>query len=459
MRAIPVLHFPDGKETDQKLRFSFQNLTGRPFRYIGPRTPADFHFLLYKDGKSVNPSETWCRGGVSKSDVRSIKPGQALQADFHLGWYSKLVAGRYELVSFYCVAKTNSAVKEYGLTPLQFIRPTMILDVGAAASAKSIKRIFANVDKTTRYYRDLYQMPDNLPPAGLRPLLTATAQSPSSKARFRFGFQNVAGKPLRYMQGRGGPETCDGMQLSLFQNGKPVSSHAPKLKPVAHARGGVQTLKTNECFQAELLMENYRKLNPGRYEVRAAYDMPKDHPSVKKFGLSPLHFKQTIMYLDLVEPLPDKLANAKHHRFRRVYDLDGNGRIAASYRMAADIGLGPTWNKKATLFFVVRASDIGKTKLKDRPESVLQPLRVDPKSTIRTMVHNPFPNSDDSVIEVHVLVTEPDKTQHYFLVDLTETGNPKLPTLKNKQTLKPGTRYKLQRKSFRPVELVPAGTR
>lgn len=156
------------------------------------------------------------------------------------------------------------------------------------------------------------------------------------------------------------------------------------------------------------------------------------------------------MILHIIESLPKKLAHLTEHRFKHP---EGKAR----YRWGTDIGLGPTWDKKATLFVAVRVSDEGKTKLKDPPECVLRPFRVDPKSKIETMVYNPFPNSDDTIIQVHVLVTEPDKRQHYLVVDLTENGNPKLPAVKKKQSLKPGKRYKLHKKPLGPVKLVPVG--
>jgi hypothetical protein len=102
------------------------------------------------------------------------------------------------------------------------------------------------------------------------------------------------------------------------------------------------------------------------------------------------------------------------------------------------------------LFFVIRESETGEKKLRDLLKRTFRFLLTDRQARIQTMLYHPFPESCNPIIEVHVLVTESNKPQRYFVIDLSLGA-----TLKKNQTLKRGSLYKLDNKRFGTVELVP----
>lgn len=442
LRPIPVLNVAPARMWKTRCRFAFVNASGHPLHYLigphGERSAADLHLSMFRDGKFVKRNRS---GGLlvgARGNVRVLRPKAMLKHGVDLyDYYRTSKPGTYEIRAGYDVGEAHWAVKKLGLTPLQFKRTIALLHVGGS------KHEILDLD--VRDWTADIPNSRTLQVIAMHRILDEAAR----QTKLTFAFRNETGRPFRYMQRTSGLNCMAGLELSLFDKvGKRVRNDAPPRRDVPSQKIQVRTLKRNGLVVVRFDLGRFRDLKPGRYEVRAKYHVGKQGVFVRKHGVTPLAFDRTLAVVHVIESLPERLKQHVRHRFNRVEEK-------SRYVLGADIGLGNEWNGKATLFFAVRVSDVGKTKLKDQPESILRPLRVDPDAKVETMVYEPFPDADDPIIQIHVLVTESNKRQHYLVVDLTETNNPKLPKIKNKQALKPGTLFKLHKDTLGSVKLVP----
>jgi acetylornithine deacetylase len=136
------------------------------------------------------------------------------------------------------------------------------------------------------------------PKSGLRsiPVVRIPFATPvPAGERFPFALVNVTDRPIQYLVGgQFGPRWLD---ISLYQGGKPVrpSGSGPFLR--FRNKSHVRTLKPGEAAEGECSFERYGRMKPGRYEVRATYEVAETHSDVRDFGLTPLSFTQTVMML------------------------------------------------------------------------------------------------------------------------------------------------------------------
>jgi len=66
---------------------------------------------------------------------------------------------------------------------------------------------------------------------------------------------------------------------------------------VVFSKTRVRTLKPDENMEGELILAHYGRLKPGRYEIRAKYDVAKNRFISIEFGMTPLQFERTVMIL------------------------------------------------------------------------------------------------------------------------------------------------------------------
>lgn len=451
LRAVPIFQMAEGQKPRPRFRFAMLNTTGKPVRCLGPGEPYGMDLVLYHGAEYAKRwGPCWCAGPTAQ-DVRIIKAGGFAETEFDFEMYRRLKPGRHELIGFFPFAKTHWAVEKFRLTPMRFMQSMMILDVGGKpAVEKDRKQLIAPEGKKRTYYRKLLAIRKTNAMPGLRSIPIVTLDSKTGfQSRLRFGFQNVTGKPLRYMQGHGGVASCAGLRIVPVIDGKPLKSHAPNPKPVAFVKNRVQTLKPNECIRGELNLAHFRITQYGRYNVQAEYEVAKTDQSVRQFGLTPQRLKQTIMFLDLLEPVPAKLTRLKQYRFRRVDGRNSRGAVDDFDTITADIGLGPTRNKQATLFVLARRAEKGQTKPSLQQDHTFRPARIDPAAKIQTMLYNPFPLATERLMLLHILVSEPKKPQRYFVLDLTRSP----PEMKTTRTLPASVRYRLRKRRHGPVVL------
>lgn len=278
--------------------------------------------------------------------------------------------------------------------------------------------------------------------------VTTVETAKAASTKFKFRFKNQTGRNVYYQEGDSGKLSAAHLTLDLYKGKKRIWREV-----TFDTAFKKHTLKPGDSLEGELNLGHYlvgrdSYLVPGHYVIRAVYNVKRDTVDTTEHGLTPMKFEQTLMTMIMVESLPKKMTSAKQYR---VHWFDGR----THYRIGADLGLGRTWEKKATLFFATRISKPGEKNVLDTPQRILRPFRVNPKSTVDTKLYHAFPNTADAIIVVFVLVTEPDKTQHYLVVDLNKNGNLKLPEVLEKRTLKQGKTMKLYQKDAGRVQLVP----
>jgi len=263
-----------------------------------------------------------------------------------------------------------------------------------------------------------------------------------------FVFRNETGRPFQYMSaGRRNSDVAVDISFLLYKDKEYVRRFETGSR-VPYAKSLVRTVKPGGKVVAYFRLSKYRQLAPGRYEIRAKYDLPKSHNAVKEYGLTPLQFERTVMILHIEAPLPDvkTLKQRQGLRIKRVL----KARPKSKKYLHVDVGFGDTAGEKHTLFFVVRPTLWRRVEYGEVKRRTIRLMRADPKAEIDTKLYHPFPESTDPVIEVHVLVTEPGKPQRYFIIDLSDS-----PRITKKTKLKPGTRYKLHKTKLGSVKLIP----
>jgi hypothetical protein len=81
------------------------------------------------------------------------------------------------------------------------------------------------------------------------------------------------------------------LRYELYRRETPVSPLKTPFSPPLLERNAksVKTLEPGECARCNLFLRAvYGPLQPGRYRFAIAYNMPANHPDIKRFGLTPL---------------------------------------------------------------------------------------------------------------------------------------------------------------------------
>lgn len=260
-----------------------------------------------------------------------------------------------------------------------------------------------------------------------------------------FEVENISNKPMKYIES-GRMRGMSDLSIRLWRDGELVRK--PSFRESEQI---VRMLKSGRTITYKIdIRESYPRLIPGRYELRATCDIQKNDARVTRDGITAVLIDQTLLYLDIDEPLPPKLKSKSLHRIKRMQNKTHE-------YYGIDIGLGPTRRKETTLFVVVRKSKRGSSELIKEPHALFRFTQIHPEASIQSKLYNPFPDSKKPIIQLHVLVTAPKQSQRYFVIDLEPDTLPKVPIVTLKKKLSPGSRYRLHQKPLGSISLVPVG--
>ena len=255
--------------------------------------------------------------------------------------------------------------------------------------------------------------------------------------------ENISGEALKYVE-TGRTRGISDLSIRLWRDGQLV-----RMPSFRESEEVVRELRSGGAISHKIDMRGtYPRLIPGRYELRATCDIPMNDARVTRDGITSFLIDQTLLYLDVEEPLPVQLKSKSVHRIKRMQNKTHE-------YYGIDIGLGPTRRKEATLFVVIRKSKRGSSKMIEKPHAVFRLTQVHPEASIQSKLYNPFPNSQKPIIQLHVLVTAPKQPQRYFVIDLEPHTLPKVPIVTVKKKLSTGMRYRLHQKPLGSVKLVP----
>ncbi len=84
------------------------------------------------------------------------------------------------------------------------------------------------------------------------------------------------------------------LNVSLYKNGELIEPVQVEPSPL----GATRCLEAGESVRHIFRLGSWylrKQLSPGRYELRASYDIPEDSGLIKGYGLTPARFKETFL--------------------------------------------------------------------------------------------------------------------------------------------------------------------
>lgn len=304
LTVTPVLQVEKGKSI--WIRAAFKNTTQKTIRYFGgagihldKKSPGRLELLLYRNDKLVRRVETVGPIVVGPSNVCELKAGEAADVRFRFpSPYGNLEPGRYEVRMKYDVPKDSGEVKEFGITPMSFNKSIFFIDVIEPKEQKQNDK--QGESKTNEVHTTQ---------------LTVTPVLQVETGKFIWipaVFKNTTQKTIRYFGGNGihlDKNYPGRLELLLYHNDKRVLPVETGGRVVV-VPSNVRELKADEAIDIRFRFPSpFGKLKPGRYEVRVKYNVAKESSYVKEFGITPMSFNKSILFIDVIEPKKQKQNN------------------------------------------------------------------------------------------------------------------------------------------------------